>query len=417
MKKRNRLNIALLCLAITIMLGGCEKNKYDDTALQNRIAELEEQKKRVDELEKQQKDLEAQQKDLENFIAAFGNNDYITNITPVSESGAQVGYTITFSDSSAIKLYNGLIASITINDNATVTFTLVGGKKITVPLYPGDGTEASPRMIFNANDLDAMRQNLDWHYKLMADITVTDWLSVGDNMTTVDVFSGNFNGNGHTITISSFGNVLADRWGDYNYGLFGRIEGGTVSKLHVTINAGTIRAGGVLNYGGIVGHFRGSGALIENCSVSGAISAMGSSLISLYVGGIAGYNSQTIKNCYATGSVSATDGSVNQAGGIVGVNIASISACVALQSSITGDASYSGRVAGSGSGTVTYSYANDEMTVNNAAIVDGTDTNKNGADCDAQPAATWWQNTTAPNLGWDWTTIWTVTNGSYPKLR
>ena len=47
MKKRNLLNIALLlCLAITIMLGACKKDKYDDTDLKNKI---EEQQKKADD--------------------------------------------------------------------------------------------------------------------------------------------------------------------------------------------------------------------------------------------------------------------------------------------------------------------------------------------------------------------------------
>ena len=408
------------------MLGGCEKDKYDDTALQKRIAELEEQKKRVDELEKQQKNLEAQQKNLESLMAALESNDYITNITPITESGAQVGYTITFTNSPAITLYNGLIASITVNDNVTATFTLIGGKKITVPLYPGDGTEASPRAIFNAADLDVIRRGLYSHYILMADITVTDWLPLGEEIpgAVATKFTDNFDGNGHTITINSFGAVRMEFTGRYHYGLFGYIDGGAVSNLHVAYgNVATVSHNdGSILYGGIASLLDNFG-VIENCSVSGAI-AIEAPVSYVFAGGITGIvsNFSKIQNCYATGSMPISSGFNNFAGGIVG-NIGSFSimtSCVALQTAITGSAIRSGRVVGiiDSGATVADSYANDEMTVNGATIAAGVGAanNINGADCSSAnwSAAAWWTGT----LGWS--SIWDFTGvsaTSYPKLR
>ena len=387
MTKRTNL-CTVLFLAIAIMFAGCKKDKYDDAELQKRIAELEEQKKKVDEQQKQIAELQEQQKDFEALVAALGDNAQITSITQ--------------------------------NSSGTVTVTFADGNTITIPGDLGDGTATNPRKIFNAEGLDAMRNNLDWHYILVADITVTNWLPVGDWTTVSNVFSGSFDGNGHTVTINSFGVVPLGFASCYFYGLFGSISSGTVNRLNVVINAAPVNRDGIIRYGGITGTLEAS-SLISNCSVSGALLAATVGSYPTFVGGIAGSLNvgAMTQNCYALGSVSATGGGNNLAGGITGnATSSTISACAALQTAITGSASYSGRVAGSESfSTVADSYANKDMQVNGNKVTTGTVTNINGADCEAQPAASWWQNTSAPNLGWDWSNIWEVANGGYPKLR
>ena len=420
MKQQIKLTIAL-CLGIAIMLGGCKKDKYDDAELRKTI---EEQQKKADE---QQRRIET----LEALMAALENNDYITAITPITEAGAQVGYTITFSNSPTITVYNSSVTSITQNNDGTATFTLAVGNKITMPFALGAGTEADPRKIFNAADLNAMRNNLGWHYILMVDITVTDWLPVGDRTTSSNVFSGSLDGNGHTITINSFGYVPKSG-NSYYYGLFGWIRnGGKVSKLHVAYgNVGTIRkTDGGIEYGGIASRLNDSSPLIVNCSVSGDISAVGTSSWSIYVGGIVGsMYGGTMQNCYATGSLSATDGTYNSAGGITCyiTGDGSITACVALQTVINngGDDTRSGRVvANMGGGyKIEKNYAYNTMQVNGAPIATGTGTaTKHGANSTSAnwSLESWWTDTGTYGLGWD-NTIWDFTDisaDSYPKLR
>ena len=382
MKQQIKLTIAI-CLGIAIMLGGCSKDKYDDTDLKKQIAE---QQKKID--------------DLETLMAALRNNAQITSVTQ--------------------------------NDDGTATFIFADGNKIIIPFELGAGTEADPRKIFNAADLNAMRNNLAMHYILMANINVSNWLPVGDYTTNsaASMFTGSLNGNGHTITIYSFDNVPNGGNGSgYRYGLFGVINGGKVSKLHVVISyyVGTVsQTNERIYYGGIAGWLY-SGALIENCSVSGALSAVGAS-DNIQVGGIAGYISQSkIQNCYATGSISATGGSRNNAGGIVSLveNSSTITACVALQSSINngGNADRSGRVVGYiNGGTVAKSHANSGMQVNGGnATTDIGAGAKNGANCTNAnwSLASWWTSITTNGLGWD-NTIWDFTGVGatvYPVLR
>ena len=328
---------------------------------------------------------------------------------------------------------NSPVSSVGIDfDNGMVSFNLIGGSgAIVLPLDLGDGlSAATARKIYTATGLDSMRKHLDWHYLLMADITVTNWLPVGDG-STGSRFFGSFNGNGHTVTISSFGEV--PKHGSqpvlitYYYGLFGVIDGGKVSKLHVAIGSavGTVnKTDARIFYGGIAGQMQNSGALIENCSVSGDLAAKGASGFDIAVGGIIGNARFTIQNCYALGSVSATTTGtgVCYAGGIVGyIYSGSITACIALQTSITatgGGTNYSGRVAGYDGGLITDSYGNKDMLVNgNKPTADIGSDLKNGADCSSTDWSNidWWYG----DLGWD-PAIWNFTDlgaAKYPKLR
>jgi len=115
------------------------------------------------------------------------------------------------------------------------------------------------------------------------------------------VFSGTFDGNDHKITNFTINGINGASF----VGLFGYIVSG----------------GNIKNLG------------LENCSVSGSSG-------SYYVGGLVGYNSGGISDCYSTGAVSGSSGS-SDVGGLVGFNTGGISGCY-----------WSGAVSGSGSSNV-----------------------------------------------------------------
>ena len=123
------------------------------------------------------------------------------------------------------------------------------------------------------------------------------WAPIGDNSTNSDAtrFTATFDGRGHTIS-----NLYIDRPSTSYVGLFGALGTG----------------GNVRNLG------------IEGGSVTG----------DAYVGGLVGNNLGTIRACYATVNVTASQ---NDVGGLVGDNFGTISACYA-----TGNASGSGFVGG-----------------------------------------------------------------------
>ena len=278
-------------------------------------------------------------------------------------------------------------------------------------------------------------------YKLMRDLDLTGSDPLGDGKgwapigTSADPFSGNFDGNHHTVS-----NLFIDRSATYEVGLFGCIDGASVQNLGV-INAditgnayvggvaGNVVSGSVSNcyatgvvsgsynfVGGVAGFVFYSS--ISNCYSTGAVSGSNT------VGGVAGYvDGSSINNCYATGAVSGNANVGGVAGYVIGSSVAN---CVALNPSITRIAGSTGttfgRVVGENYGTLTYNYANSSMAYYDGAtllpsfpIAGGGLTHENGADCDAVPTATWWTTTSA--LGWDWTAIWQVTAGSYPTLR
>ena len=148
-------------------------------------------------------------------------------------------------------------------------------------------------------------------------------------------FEGTFDGNGKTIsnlTITPSGSHI---------GLFGYIgTSGTVRNLGLidpNIN-------GPSYVGGIAGYNSGT---ISNCYNTGGISG------SSYVGGIAGgNNSGTITNCYNTGDISATN---NYAGGIAGYNSGTISNCYNT-GGISGSSSVGGITGWNNGGTITKCY-------------------------------------------------------------
>ena len=84
---------------------------YDDSALQQQLEDMKEQLKdhesRLEELER----LVAQQntniESLQAIITALQGNDYVTGVTPIKEGDTVIGYTITFSKSGPITIYNG----------------------------------------------------------------------------------------------------------------------------------------------------------------------------------------------------------------------------------------------------------------------------------------------------------------------
>lgn len=117
-------------------------------------------------------------------------------------------------------------------------------------------------------------------------------------------FKGTFDGAGYTI--SGLYCDMTDRTDIEYVGLFGRINGGTVTNLGVLDSyfAGNSLVGGVCGTN--------DGGTIEECYNTGKVTGKSN------VGGICGYNSGNITSCTAGGSVSTTSG--DSVGGICGYN-------------------------------------------------------------------------------------------------
>ncbi len=132
---------------------------------------------------------------------------------------------------------------------------------LSLPLFAqfsgsGSGTEEDPYRIFNAVQLNQVRNFLnktDVHFSLEADIDMTEWIADNNPVqgwapigTRSAPFRGTFNGNGHTIS-----NIWINRLETDDVGLFGRVKGDVnLSNIHLQ----NVNYVGNVNVGGLVGY-------------------------------------------------------------------------------------------------------------------------------------------------------------------
>ena len=86
-----------LLLVTAMAVFGCSKD-YDDTGLKQDISDLQ---SRVEKLETWCTTVNGQISVLQGLVTALEAKDYVTGVSPVTN-----GYTITFSKSDAITIYN-----------------------------------------------------------------------------------------------------------------------------------------------------------------------------------------------------------------------------------------------------------------------------------------------------------------------
>lgn len=131
--------------------------------------------------------------------------------------------------------------------------------------------------------LDSYSRNLSVSLEKDLDLSGTDFQGI-------PIFSGSFNGNGHSISGLSI-TVESSAVGLFRY----LEEGAVVSSLH--LSGHVLPSGSRSSVGGFVGVNRGT---VENCSFSGSIAGND------YVGGIAGVNELNglIQNCRTEGKLS-----------------------------------------------------------------------------------------------------------------
>ena len=300
----------------------------------------------------------------------------------------------------------------------------------------GSGTLLDPYIILNEDDLSDIRDDLSAHYKLGANINLSDydydgsgpdtggWLPIGSvNDTTSNSFTGSLDGNGYTIS-----NMKINRPTIMNAGLFGKIDS---TALLSNIRLRDIQIVGSNYAGGLVG--RQIGGKIESSYVTGSIHVTGQapppSNVSVNAGGVAGLldsaiiensyavvdvsgwtrigglvgtNAGTIKNSYAAGRVNAN----SEVGGLVGYNTNSsgIITNSYAAGSVNGSSLVGGLVGRNDSGgTATSSYWNIDTTSRADSAV-GSGLTSEGM---KQTAA----------FGWD-SSVWGIIEGvTYPYLR
>lgn len=208
-----------------------------------------------------------------------------------------------------------------------------------------DGNDYAGRTVVLGDNIDLSLQDINW--------TPIGTGTRSGSGYTGKAFKGTFDGRGFTISGLTIDATVAGVNVDDAYGLFGVIDGATVTNLtlanvHITVNRGECVGGvvglmvngstvsniemdvgsgitAVRGLGGIVGRMTISGT-IENCVNEASINGSGAN-----VGGIVGAAYYTavgsemyITNCKNYGAVTCTAG---VAGGIAGLSAAKVSGC------------------------------------------------------------------------------------------
>lgn len=178
----------------------------------------------------------------------------------------------------------------------------------------GDGSSGNAYRITDVYGLQGAGSStalLAGSYRLMNDIDASgtaNWnngagfVPIGDGNRS---FKGNFDGQGHVVA-----NMTINRLSQHYVGLFGQVEGGTLSNIGVI--------GGSFVGAGFVGPLAGAllDAHVYNAHATG--NASGNEGGSDFVGGLVGVNfhNSSITKSFATGTVSG----INNVGGLVGWN-------------------------------------------------------------------------------------------------
>lgn len=189
-----------------------------------------------------------------------------------------------------------------------------------------------------------------WIYRLWADIDFSnanssELLPIGYDEGASVVFSGTFDGQGHTISNLTLPDISINNNVRTNYsGLFGYISNqGVVKNLHL-INAQTVNSPSCKNVGGIAARNEG---IIQDCSVQYSNLTSASSG---YVGGICSINNSNgyIVNCKSTDNT-ITASKLSSVGGIIGGYCGKILNCYTYDNSfdIKTEDGYAGGIVGS----------------------------------------------------------------------
>ena len=306
--------------------------------------------------------------DYVNRIAGYNYNATLTNNyawdgTTVSGSAASDGADLTYTNGTLSPQFSGIFGSDNsawkFTDNGLPILKNVGGvqfselpKCMTGVGFDGFGIKTNPYLIKDAEDLKLLAKKVNGgekyegkYFKQTANINLnnTEWIPIGGTVIEhpstweISVFKGNFDGDGHQITIT----------GDSDFGgLFGSVEEAIIQNCHVV---GDVK--GYYSVGGIVGS-AGLNTKILNCSFRGNVTGTGSC-----IGGIVGETSSgcEVSGCFVTGKVEG----LQKVGGIAGKGVGTIKNCYALadvtaKSDFSPNTNEAGNYAGGIAGDVFY---------------------------------------------------------------
>lgn len=304
--------------------------------------------------------------------------------------------------------------------------------------------------ISNCTDLQNINNNLNEDYQLTGNIdcsAVPNFNRIGSSST---AFTGTFDGQGYTVdgvtisgsvgyeapfarnsgTIQNVGftnvNINSTKTSQATVGGLVGSNSGTIQNSHST---GVVTSTG-FGVGGLVG-LNGSGSVIHQSYSSVATSSNNNQL-----GGLAGSNTGTITESYATGDVTGTGVNLNyRAGGLVGQLVGSSSSISNSYSTgnVTSLSNFAGLVGDMQGGTITNSYTRSNtasggfgfgrsrLSTANSSYWDGEVSSANLTfEAIGIEKTTAEMKTLSTFVDWDFINIWDINpgiNNGYPFLR
>ncbi|ADI75162.1 periplasmic copper-binding protein (plasmid) [Methanohalobium evestigatum Z-7303] len=221
-------------------------------------------------------------------------------------------------------------SSYTINSNTDSVDNLPLNASYTVSnnYAGGDGTEDKPYQIDNWYHLNNTRENLDANFTLVNDLNETtdgyeevvensaDGFEPIGNDSNDNPFTGTFDGNGYNIS-----NLVINRLGENNVGLFGYTDGNSISNVSLKdVNiTGDSAVGALVGYNndGFVYQSYSTGNVTGSEKVGGLVGYINESNVTKSysianvtgfseTSGFVGYSSGNISNSYSIGTVEST---------------------------------------------------------------------------------------------------------------
>ena len=226
------------------------------------------------------------------------------------------GSEVSLEPTAAILLHLGQGGSFTVpsNGGSHTRYRIIGEKNSTLNPGTGSGTAEDPYQITTVKEWNQIANRPGGHYRLMNDLTFT-----GNAVTMIGTFSGELDGNGHTIKgvthpICSVNagkiqnlNVQANVTGvaSNSYGVITQMNQGLIDHCTVTGTMKTILYGQYTSVGthtGVIAGENEEAGTIQYCTVT-AVTELTASALQSRNGGIAGSNRGIIANCFFKGSL------------------------------------------------------------------------------------------------------------------
>ncbi|WP_306288750.1 Ig-like domain-containing protein [Ruminococcus sp. SR1/5] len=248
--------------------------------------------------------------------------------------------------------------------------------------WEGNGSESSPYLLKTASDVEALRDKVNTegfsfentYFQLTEDITLpTGWKPIGvtkdgrkdlQNGVNLNVFSGIFDGNNHTVIVPEgglplFGYVRNTRIRNLSiygtkiagYGLVNNFEGVGLSGTAVEIDNVTLKSGSSTLKSGLLGAnktmspYAGCSsafeAVVRNCTIEKGV-VIGYDRNENEIGAIAGRMQGTVENCVSYATVYGS----SYVGGIIGTRDNAMGNCSVIGCKFYGTVEASSEVAG-----------------------------------------------------------------------